>query len=96
MVKQQHMHIRNALRAYVVDNFLYMQPDREFSDDAPLIRSGVIDSLGILEVVAFVEETWNVTVDVSGITESNFGSIASIAEFVAHRAASSVVEVGVA
>ena len=92
----KQMQIRNALRAYVVDNFLYMQPDRAFSDDAPLIRSGVIDSLGILEVVAFVEETWNVPVDVSGITESNFGSIAAIAEFVARSIASSAMEVGAA
>lgn len=95
-VEHHNTQIRNSLRDYVVENFLYMQPDLAFSDEDLLIRSGVIDSLGILEVVAFVEETWNVSVDVAGITESNFGSIASIGDFVAKGIASAESELGAA
>jgi hypothetical protein len=74
--------IRIALRAYLVDNFLYTQPELPFSDDDSLLRLGIIDSLGVAEVLAFVEETWNLSVDLSGITEANFGSITAITGFI--------------
>jgi hypothetical protein len=78
--------IRSALRHYVVDNFLYMQPGLQFSDEDSLLRLGILDSLGVMEVVTFVEETWNVDVDVYGITEASFGSISAITRFVASQA----------
>ncbi|MGH7556078.1 MAG: hypothetical protein ACREMQ_24000 [Longimicrobiales bacterium] len=74
--------IRSALRRYIVDNFLYMQPGLQFSDEDSLLRLGILDSLGVMEVVTFVEETWTVDVDVYGITEASFGSIGSITRFV--------------
>ena len=78
--------IRGALRAFVNDNFLYMRPDLEFTDDDSLLSKGVIDSLGVMEIVGFVEEEWEFTVDPSEMTERNFGTLAAIADFVASKA----------
>jgi acyl carrier protein len=79
--------VRSTLRQYIVENFLYMQPGLEFGDDDSLLRAGIIDSLGVMELVTFVEETWDVDVDVYGITEATFGSISAIARFLAQQGA---------
>jgi acyl carrier protein len=96
MASQEHHQIRKAVREFVVDNFLYMQRELTFSDDDSLLTSGIIDSLGILELVDFVEEQWNVTVEVQGITEANFGSISAIASYVGSRLVTSEAGLGAA
>lgn len=73
---------RATLRAFVQENFLYMRPDLRFGDDDSLLAQGIIDSLGVMELVGFVEERWQVTVDASAVTEQHFGSIAAVARFV--------------
>lgn len=76
---------RETLRAFIQENFLYMRPDLQFADHDSLLAKGVIDSLGVLEIVGFVEETWSVPVDPTAVTEQNFGSLAAIAEYVSTR-----------
>lgn len=78
---------RDQIRAYIVENFLYTRPDFAFSDEDPLLKKGVFDSLGVMEVIGFVEETWGLQVPQEEITEANFGTVGGIARYVAGRAA---------
>ena len=50
-----------------------------------LIESGIIDSLGILDVVAFVESEFGVRVEDEDLTPENFQSVAQIASYVSRR-----------
>ena len=77
---------RGKIRAYVVENFLYTRPDFPFGDEESLLRKGIVDSLGVMEVIGFVEDTWGVSVAQGDITEANFGTVAGIARYVAGRA----------
>ena len=77
---------RSRIRAYIAENFLYMRPDFSFSDDDSLLRKGVFDSLGVMEVIGFLEETWGLQVPEADITEVHFGSVAAIARYVTKRA----------
>jgi acyl carrier protein len=51
-------------------------------NDAPLLKNGLIDSLGILDVVTFVEKEFKITVFDEDLLPENFGSVQSIANFV--------------
>jgi len=73
------------LRQFVADNFLYMRRDATIGDDDSLLARGVIDSLGVMELVGFVETTFGVAVDPADITEEHFGSLSAIARYVASR-----------
>jgi len=76
---------RDRVRAYIVENFLYTRPDFAFGDDDSLLRKGVFDSLGVMEVIGFIEQTWGADVPHEDITEANFGTVAGIARYVAGR-----------
>ena len=75
-------HIVARTRAYVQENFLYMRPDWKLEDDDALIDSRVIDSIGVVELIAFLQETFNVTITEDEITEQNLGSLVAIGRFV--------------
>ena len=50
----------------------------------PLLESGVVDSLGLLTIVTFVETEFGLVVTDLDVTEANFGSLGSIAAYVAN------------
>ena len=74
--------VRAEMRSYVEDNFLYMHPGVELSDEDDFLALGVIDSLGFVELVEEVQSRYGLEVSDVEITEENFGSIAAIARFV--------------
>lgn len=74
--------VRAEIRSYVEDNFLYMHPGVELSDEDDFLALGVIDSLGFVELVEEVQSRYGLEVSDIEITEENFGSIAAIARFV--------------
>ncbi len=74
-------------RAYVVENFLYMRKDFRFGDGDSLLTKGVIDSLGVMELVEFLSGAFGLEVDPTEITEENFGTLAGIARYVVSKGA---------
>lgn len=72
-------------RTYVRETFLYMRPDWNLRDDDPLIGSGVIDSIGVVELIAFLEGAFGVTIPEEEITEQNLGSLRAIGRFIAAK-----------
>ena len=54
--------------------------------DTPLIESGIIDSLGVVEIVAFLEDEFSIEVDDEEIVPENMNSVGQLAAFVAGKA----------
>lgn len=77
--------IMSRVRWFIQENFLYMMPDFELADDDRLLEKGVVDSMGIAELIAFIEAEFGVVAAEDEISEANFGSLLSIAQFVAPR-----------
>lgn len=82
---QESDEVRKEMRTFIEENFLYLQPDLELSDDQDLLAQGVVDSLGFVELVEEVQGRFGVTVEDIEVTEENFGSIAAVCEYVARR-----------
>lgn len=72
----------SRVRAYLIENFLYMRGDRWLDEDERLLDSGILDSMGVMELMAFLEEEFGVEVVDVEITEQNLGSVRSIASYV--------------
>ena len=78
-------------KSYVLENFMYMRRVKELGDEDSLLRTGVITSLGVMELVDWIETTFGVRVDPSDITEENFDTVRSIARFVTSKGAMATV-----
>ena len=77
--------VRNEMRAFIEDNFLYLDPDASLADDQDLLAAGIVDSLGFVEVVEEVEARYGVGVQDIEITEENFGSVDAIVRYVERK-----------
>ena len=82
--------IKNDVRDFVVENFLFGDASQAPADDASLIENDVIDSTGVLELVAFIEERFGVVMADADIVPANLDSLDRIAAFVTAKSPSAV------
>lgn len=77
------------VRRYIMDNFLFGRTDIEVSSDASFLDLGIIDSTGVLELVTFLEDTYQIKIEDDELVPANLDSLDGISRFVeAKRAAS--------
>ena len=76
--------IKVKIRAFVVENFLYGE-DSDLDDDTSFLGDGIIDSTGILELVGFLEETFEIEVDDEELLPENLDSLDNVAAYVARK-----------
>ncbi len=77
--------IKEAVKAFVVENFLFGDTSQALAETDSLIENGIIDSTGILELVAFIEERYGITVADADIVPANLDSLARITAFIASK-----------
>lgn len=70
----------NKVREFVIENFLFGDASK-INDDVAFIETGVIDSTGILELVAFLEETYGIVFEDDEIVPENLNSLRNIESF---------------
>ena len=76
------MPVKEELRTFIVENFMFGQENKNFSDAASMLENGLIDSTGVLELVAFVEEKYGISVADEELLPANFDSVDNLAEYV--------------
>jgi len=72
------------IRSFVVEKFPLARK-RNIKDSDELLESGIMDSLGILDLVAFIESEFNITVSDEDLSPENFSSIENVARFAERR-----------
>jgi acyl carrier protein len=76
---------KNQIREFIQRDLASAKGVSSFSDSESLMESGVIDSLGIFRLVAFLEETFRVRIGDEEITHDNLKSVDSIEQLVAGK-----------
>jgi acyl carrier protein len=66
---------------FIVDNFMFGQADGLGYDES-LLQRGVIDSTGVLELLAFLEENFEITVNDDEVIPANFETVSGLASYI--------------
>lgn len=74
-----------TIRGFIVESFLFGDTSVPLADDASLLETGIMDSTSVLELVAYIEETFGVVVDDADIIPANLDSINAIANYIGAR-----------
>ncbi len=77
------MEVRERVRRFIQDSFLV----DEVKDDESFLASGIIDSLGVMQLVTFVEHEFNVRIADSELVPDNFDSVERVSAFVERKLA---------
>ena len=78
------MDIVQTLREYIIENFLF-EDDGSLQEDTSFLDSGIIDSTGILELVSFIEEEFEVNIEDEEMLPENLDSLKAVKEFVSSK-----------
>lgn len=69
-----------TIKQFIIDNFLFGDGNK-LSFDTPLLEKGIIDSTGVIELVAFIEDNFNLTIADEELVQDNFSSLNAIEKF---------------
>ncbi len=73
--------VKSRLRGFIVENFLFGDGDYALAEDASLIDNDIMDSTGVLELVAFIDEAFGVKMADADIVPANLDSIEKITAY---------------
>ena len=82
------MEIENEIKNYIIEASL--SDAKEFKDDTMIFDSGLLDSMGLLFLIEFLKEKFDVEVEDEELNPKNFESVNSITEFVKEKLKSKV------
>lgn len=74
--------MEQQIREFITRSFRPALNRAPLDDDSPLFSSGFIDSFGVLELIAFLESTFSITLDPSEHALDEFDTIAKIVSLV--------------
>lgn len=73
--------VRSAVREFINDNFLFREGLETVSDSESLLENGLLDSTGVLELVAFLETDLGIDILDAEIVPENFDSVDNITRY---------------
>ncbi|RLG54678.1 MAG: acyl carrier protein [Candidatus Hydrothermarchaeota archaeon] len=82
--------IEKKVREFIRENFLMGEDDGSIGPDDSLLDNGIIDSTGILELVAFLEETFEIEVKDEELVPENLDTISFIVSYIERKLAEEV------
>ena len=79
------MEVEQRVRQYIVDNLRFYGSPETLTADYGLIDNDVLDSMGIFEVISFLEDHYGIEVEDQDLVPENFESIKAISTLVAAK-----------
>jgi len=88
----------NANSSEMIRDFIWKKvpaPKRKaFNDETPLLGSGIIDSLAMLDVLAFLEASFQISIADDELIPENFGTVKSLVSFVDNKRSALQISAG--
>ena len=78
--------IEEKIRSFIADNILFSDNGYPYADDTSFLEEGIVDSMGIMELVRFVDESFGITVEEEELVPDNFDSVSRLAAYVRRKA----------
>ena len=77
--------IKQQIIDFITNNFLFDDAQASLNEKESLLETGVIDSTGVLELIAFIEETYGIKVEDEEIIPENLDTILDITYFIKQK-----------
>ena len=77
--------IKNGVKQFIIDNFLFGSIDNSFHDDDSFMENGIIDSTGILELVEYIEHQYNIKIKDEELIPENLDTLNNVSNFIIRK-----------
>ena len=77
--------IEKQVRTYILENFVMGDDESALSSSASFLDTGLIDSTGVLELITFIEDTYDILLDDDDMIPENLDSIDNLVGFIKRK-----------
>lgn len=91
MTQRQHREIR--LRQFILENYLFTHDPAALDNEDSFLQTGILDSMGILEVIYFLEQEFGIKVEDDEMVPENLDSINNLLAYTERKSETIGVEV---
>jgi acyl carrier protein len=74
--------VEEMLRTFIEKNILFSSDGFAYTDETSFLDNGIVDSTSVLELVAFIEKQFDITIKDSEVVPGNFDSISCLSKFI--------------
>ena len=79
------MSTEETIKRFIVENLLSGSAEASIEPNDPLVNSGIVDSMGILRLISFLEDHFDIEIGDGDVGDDNFGTLRRIAALVDHK-----------
>lgn len=79
-MKKNLSQIKETIKEFIIGTS-YVSSD-QVNNETPIFEEGIMDSMGFISIIGFIEENFSITPNDNELIEANFESINAIANFV--------------
>jgi acyl carrier protein len=79
------MELREQIRGFIIENYLFGDAEPLTDDAVSLLDNGIVDSVGVLEMVAWLEQNHGLKVEDQELVPENFDSVERLVRFVERK-----------
>ncbi len=73
--------IKEKIKEFIIENFLFGE-DNDLNDDTSFLEEGIIDSTGVLELIEYLEEEFELEIDDEDMIPENLDSLNNLEQFI--------------
>jgi acyl carrier protein len=77
--------VKQAVKEYILKEFLPGENPAELTDSTPLITGGILDSLATIKLVVFLEERFQIKIQAHETMADYLDTVADIAQLVSSK-----------
>lgn len=79
------MEIARQVQEFIVDNFFYGVPQTQLKKSDSFLKTGMLDSTGMLELITFLENTYHIAIQDEELIPENLDSLENVTQFVSRK-----------
>jgi len=77
--------IKTSIKQFIIDNFFFGSMSESFEDGDSFLENGIIDSTGILELIEFIENHFNIKAENDELIPENLDSLNKVTQYVQRK-----------
>jgi acyl carrier protein len=77
--------VKKQLRTFIYETYFFGDESEAFADDDSFMEQGIIDSTGVLELTAFMEEKYGFTIEDDEMIPANLDSLNNLISFIGRK-----------
>ncbi|WP_456377104.1 acyl carrier protein [Thiolapillus sp.] len=79
------MPVEEKIRAFILENYLFTDDQSELKNDDSFLDQGILDSTGILEIIFFIEDEFQIKIKDEEMVPDNLDSVDKIVAFIQRK-----------